>query len=104
MVGNLSADGAAAWALPTDEAVRSSIIRRHVQVAIGAAAPDDGTLMDSWVLASETSFAAPTHIRAEQPTTVLQAMSAHLDSVLAVRCLLNFPSSVLPVIRSLAQW
>ena len=62
-VGNLGADGAAAWALPTDEAVRSSIIRRHVQVAIGAAAPDDGTLMDSWVLASETSFAAPTHIR-----------------------------------------
>ena len=63
-VGNLGADGGAAWALPTDEAVRSSIIRRHVQVAIGAAAPDDGTLMDSWVLASETSFAAPTHIRA----------------------------------------
>ena len=45
--------------------VRSSIIRRHVQVAIGAAAPDDGTMMDSWVLASETSFAAPTHIRAQ---------------------------------------
>ena len=65
MVGNLGADGAAAWALPTDEAARSSIIRRHVQVAIGAAAPDDGTLMDSWVLASETGFAAPTHIRAQ---------------------------------------
>ena len=42
---------------------RSSIIRRHVQVAIGAAAPDDGTLMDSWVLASDTGFAAPTHLR-----------------------------------------
>ena len=41
---------------------RSSIIRRHVQVAIGPAEPEDGT-MDSWVLASDTSFAAPTHIR-----------------------------------------
>ena len=65
MVGNLGADGAAAWALPMSEDGRSSIIRRHVQVARGAAAPDDGTLMDSWVLASETSFAAPTHIRAQ---------------------------------------
>ena len=65
MVGNLGADGAAAWALPMSEDGRSSIIRRHVQVAIGAAAPDDGTLMESWVLASETSFAAPTHIRAQ---------------------------------------
>ena len=65
MVGNLGADGAAAWALPMSEDGRSSIIRRHVQVAIGAAAPDDGTMMDSWVLASDTSFAAPTHIRVQ---------------------------------------
>ena len=64
-VGNLGADGAAAWALPMSEDGRSSIIRRHVQVAIGAAAPDDGTMMDSWALASETGFAAPTHIRAQ---------------------------------------
>ena len=62
-VGNLGADGAAAWALPMDEDGCSSIIRRHVQVAIGAVAPDDGTLMDSWVLASDTGFAAPTHLR-----------------------------------------
>ena len=64
MVGNLGADGAAAWALPMDEDGRSSIIRRHVQVAIGPAEPEDGTMEANWVLASDTSFAAPTHIRA----------------------------------------
>ena len=65
MVGNLGADGGAAWALPMDEdGGRSSIIRRHVQVAIGPAGPEDGTLMENWVLASDTGFAAqPTHIR-----------------------------------------
>ena len=63
-VGNLGADNAAAWALPMDEDGRSSIIRRHVQVGSGAAVPEDGTMATSWVLASETSFAAPTHIRA----------------------------------------
>ena len=62
-VGNLGADGAAAWALPMDEDGRSSIIRRHVQVGGGAAVPEDGTMMDSWVLASDTGFAAPTHLR-----------------------------------------
>ena len=36
---------------------RSSILRRHFQVARGPAAPKDGTLMESWVLASDTGFA-----------------------------------------------
>ena len=62
-VGNLGADGAAAWVLPTDEDGRSSIIRRHVRVAIGPAEPDDGTMEENWVLASETAFEAPTHLR-----------------------------------------
>ncbi len=64
MAGNLGADGAAAWALPMSEDGRSSIIRRHVQVSIGAAEPEDGTMMLSWALASDTSFAQVTHIRA----------------------------------------
>ena len=64
-VGNLGADGAAAWALPMGEDGRSSIIRRHIQVARGSSAPEDGTMMDNWVLASETSFAQVTHIRAQ---------------------------------------
>ena len=72
MVGNLGKDGAAAWALPSnveDEDLpnverRSSIIRRHVQVVRGPAAPEDGMMEDNWVLASDTSFAQITHIRA----------------------------------------
>ena len=64
MVGNLGAAGTATWALPMDEGARSSIIRRHVQVSIGAAEPEDGMMMDSWALASDTSFAQVTHIRA----------------------------------------
>ena len=64
VVGNLGADGAATWALPMDEGARSSILRRHVQVSIGAAEPEDGMMMDSWALASDTSFAQVTHIRA----------------------------------------
>ena len=64
VVGNLGADGAATWALPMDEGARSSIIRRHVPVSIGAAAPEAGEMMDSWALASDTSFAQVTHIRA----------------------------------------
>ena len=65
MVGNLGTDGAAAWALPMNmEGGRSSIIRRHVQVTRGPAAPENGTMMDSWALASDTSFAQVTHIRA----------------------------------------
>ena len=64
MVGNLGDDGAAAWALPMcKEGGRSSIIRRHVQLTRGPAAPENGTRMDSWVLASDTSFAQGTHIK-----------------------------------------
>ena len=64
-VGNLGTDGAAAWALPMDDSgARSSILRKHVQVSVGPAEPEDGMMMDSWGLASETSFAQVTHIRA----------------------------------------
>ena len=64
-VGNLGADGAAAWALPMNmEGGRSSIIRRHIEITRGPAEPEDGAMMASWVLASETSFAQATHIRA----------------------------------------
>ena len=91
MVGNLGADGAAAWALPMSEDGRSSIIRRHVQVAIGAAAPEDGIMMDSWVLASRKRVPQQgTRIRREKLLWCGKAMSAHLASVLVVRCLLNF--------------
>ena len=62
-VGNLGADGAAAWALPMSEDGRSSIIRGHVPVSVGPAEPEDGSMMDSWALASDTAFAQVTHIR-----------------------------------------
>ena len=65
VVGNLDAGGAAAWVLPMDEGrARSSILRRHVPVRVGPAKPEDGEMMDSWVLASDTSFAQVTHIKA----------------------------------------
>ena len=64
VVGNLGAAGTATWVLPMDEGARSSIIRRHVEVSVGPAEPEAGEMMDSWVLASETSFAQITHIRA----------------------------------------
>ena len=65
MAGNLGKDGAAAWALPmNEEGGRSSIIRRHVQVVRGPAEPEDGMMEDNWALASDTSFAQVTHIRA----------------------------------------
>ena len=65
MVGNLGADGAATWALPMNEdGGRSSIIRGHIQVTRGPAEPEDGTMMENWVLASDTNFAQVTHIRA----------------------------------------
>ena len=63
VVGNLGADGTATWALPTDEdGARSSILRRHIPVSIGPAEPKDGEMMESWVLASDTSFAQSTHL------------------------------------------
>ena len=65
VVGNLGADGAAAWALPINaEGGRSSIIRRHIPITRGPAAPEEGDDMEGWALASETSFAQPTHVRA----------------------------------------
>ena len=64
VVGNLGVDGGAAWALPMrKEGGRSSILRRHVQLTRGPAAPENGTLMASWVLASRTGFAQGTHIK-----------------------------------------
>ena len=64
VVGNLGADGAATWALPMAEGhARSSIIRRHVSVGPGTA--DDGEMMESWVLASDTAFAQSTHLSAQ---------------------------------------
>ena len=62
-VGNLGADGAAAWALPMSEDGRSSILRAHVPVRVGPAEPEDGSMMDSWALASDTAFAQVTHIK-----------------------------------------
>ena len=65
VVGNLGADGAATWALPMAEGhARSSIIRRHVAGSVGPAEPKDGEMLESWVLASDTGFAQPTHLRA----------------------------------------
>ena len=65
VVGNLGADGTAAWALPVNmEGGRSSIIRRHAPDPAGPAEPKDGEMMESWVLASDTSFAQSTHLSA----------------------------------------
>ena len=65
VVGNLfSDDGTATWALPMNEnGGRSSIIRRHIQVEVGPAEPKDGTLMESWVLASDMRLAEPMRLR-----------------------------------------
>ena len=57
VVGNLADDGTAVWALPMNESDgRSSIIRRHV-----SAEPKDGTMMEAWVLASDTGFTQDMH-------------------------------------------
>ena len=62
-VGNLGDDGGAAWALPmSEEGGRSSIIRRHTPVSFGPAKPEDGTMIESWILASETDFGKVTHV------------------------------------------
>ena len=54
VVGNLGEDGTAMWALPMHEGgARSSMIRRHV-----SAEPEDGEMMEAWVLASDTGSAA----------------------------------------------
>ena len=62
VVGNLGADGAAMWALPTNEGgPRSSIIRRHVDIVRGPKSPEDGVKMENWALAADTAFADPMH-------------------------------------------
>ena len=62
MVGNLGADGTAAWTLPTNaDDGRSSIIRDHVNVDIGPSEPNDGTMEANWHLASDTAFKDGTH-------------------------------------------
>ena len=64
VVGNLADDGTAMWALPMNESGgRSSIIRRHVPVSMGPAERKDGTLMESWVLASDVRLAEPMRLR-----------------------------------------
>ena len=65
VVGNLGADGGAAWALPMAEGhARSSIIRRHVAGSVGPGMAEDGEMLESWVLASDTNFAQPMHLSA----------------------------------------
>ena len=55
VVGNLTNDGTAAWALPMNESgPRNSILRRHV-----SAEPKDGEMVDAWVFASDMSLAQP---------------------------------------------
>ena len=65
MAGNLGADGAAAWALPMSEDGRSSILRRHIEVSVGPSEPKDGMMGKNWILASETKFKQPTHVRTQ---------------------------------------
>ena len=93
-VGNLGADNAAAWALPMDEDGRSSIIRRHVQVGSGAAVPETAQWQHLGCLLRKR-VSQPRRISVRAATTVPRTMSAPLASVLAVRCLLNFHTSVL---------
>ena len=65
VVGNLSVDDTATWALPMNaEGGRGSIIRRHVPVSMGPAEPKDGEMMESWVLASDMSLAEPMRLSA----------------------------------------
>ena len=65
VVGNLGADGTATWALPMAEGnARSSIIRRHLAVSVGPGTAKDGEMLESWALASDTSFAQSMHLSA----------------------------------------
>ena len=65
-VGNLGADGTAAWSLPmSEDGGRSSIIRRHVPTVGGSAEPEDGTMKESWILASDTAFGLLTYTLAD---------------------------------------
>ena len=62
VVGNLGTDGTAMWALPMgDSGARSSIIRRHIPTPAAPTEPKDGTMLVSWVLASDTNLTQGTH-------------------------------------------
>ena len=103
IVGNLDAGGAAGWVLPMDEGARSSIIRRHVSVSVGAADPEPGAMATSWVLASETSFAQVTHIRARSfygAQNDVGTPGFRAGGAVPVELSQFSPA----VIRSLAQW
>ena len=106
VVGNLfSDDGTATWALPMNaEGGRSSIIRRHVPVSMGPAEPKDG---DTDGVMGACLGCEPRRTDASWRAQLLRLPDGcrHTRvSVLAVRCLLNFHSSVLNVGKILVRW